>query len=126
MDELNFSLRNEIVSACRMVNERRDYTIGNSVIFEGNIFDSDATSVRRVTGAAILAGHALAAGEPFEIDWITKDNSVVKLSAADVVALGKAFADQETMLVMKANGLKERIRACTSIEEVWSIRWENA
>lgn len=110
--------------ACDFVNQNRDREIARGVLFDGNMYDSDATSVRRVTGAVILAGNALSAGSAFEIQWITKDNTIVKLDAPKILALGKAFSDQETTLVFKANSLKERIRQCTTIADVWRVQWE--
>ena len=121
---ISSTLETEIQFACQLINEVRDQKIAAGVLFDGNMYDSDATSVRRVTGAVILAGNALAAGSSFEIQWVTKDNSVVNLDAPKVLALGKALADQETTLVFKANSLKGRIRQCTTIPDVWRVQWE--
>lgn len=52
--------------------------------------DTSRDSIMRLNGAVAAAQIALAAGQPFSVDWTLADNSVVALDAPAMVALGLA------------------------------------
>lgn len=81
------------------------------------LWQRDRISLQRITGAATLAGFAVAAGaqpgdflwhggsEPF--GWIAADNEVVTMDAQTVFAFGQAAAAVETRLIFAARALRE-------------------
>lgn len=85
--------------------------------FGGNSFDRDAQSLQRITGAATLAGFAIAAGaqpgdlywhggtDPFS--WITATNTIVQMDAQTCFTFGQAAAAVETNLIFAARALKQ-------------------
>lgn len=98
------------------VNAERDRRLTACFAFQGEIFDRNAQSLARITGAATLAGFAVMAGAqagdllwhggatPFS--WITATNTVVQMDAQTAFAFGKAAAAVETRLIFKAYALK--------------------
>ena len=79
-------------------------------------FDSDEASIKRITGAATLAGFAIGAGAPegyrkwhggsTDFAWITQNNEVVPLDAHEMLSLGKMAANWESRHVFMAHYLK--------------------
>ena len=102
-----------------MVNHERDKRLRSGFPLEirGQIhsFDSDDASVKRITGAAALAGFAIAAGAtsgdytwagPGSFSWITQANEVIPVDAFEMMELGKAAAAWEQANVFAARDLK--------------------
>jgi len=98
------------------VNAERDRRLRAGFTFGGVRFDFDAVSQARVTGAATLAGFAVAAGAPAGnffwanpsqgFAWIAKDNSVVPMDAQTCFAFGQAAAAHESAHVFAAFAMK--------------------
>jgi hypothetical protein len=104
------------------INAARDAALDAGFVFDGNTYDSDAKSIQRITGAATLA----IIDNTFTTNWITKDNGVVSLSAAQLIALGQAAAAHEQRLIFKARQLKDQINAATTRAEVDEVSWDTA
>lgn len=98
------------------INAERDRRIAQSFVFNGVRFDLDPASKARVTGAATLAGFAMAAGAPAgwlhwhggpdPFVWIAADNSLVQMDAPICFAYGQAAALHESRHVFCAAALK--------------------
>lgn len=99
------------------VDAERDRRLAGTMTFMGVEYDVDQKSLARITGAATLAGFALAAGaqpgnflwhggsEAFT--WITADNTLVQLDAQMTLNLGKTAAANETLHIFAARALKD-------------------
>lgn len=99
------------------VNRERDRRLVLPFTFMGNSYDRTPQSLARITGAATLAGFAVAAGakpgnllwhggqSPFS--WITATNTVVEMDAPTAFAFGQAAAAVETRLIFAAFALKQ-------------------
>lgn len=99
------------------VNAERDRRIGAGFSFAGKHFAFDPDSKQRVTGAATLAGFALAQGAvagnllwhggetPFA--WIADDNTLVEMDAPTCFAFGQAAAAHETAHIFASRQLKD-------------------
>jgi hypothetical protein len=87
--------------------------------WDRSVFDSDALSQNRITGAVTLA--QLSPG--FTIDWTLKDNSVRTLNQADMIAVGVALGQHVQAQFTKAQGLRVQIEAATSWEQVAAVAW---
>lgn len=98
------------------VNAERNRRLRAPFTFAGHAFDRDPTSLQRITGAATLAGFAMAAGaqagnlfwhggeSPFA--WIAADNSIVTMDAPTCFAFGQEAAAVETRLIFAARAVK--------------------
>ena len=99
------------------VNAERDRRLAADFTFAGIQFQRDAVSVQRISGAATLAGFAIAAGaQPGDLRWhggdtdfawIASDNTLVPMDAQTAFAFGQTCANVETRLVFAAKALRE-------------------
>lgn len=100
-----------------MVNQERDRRIATRFVFNGKAFAFDPNSKQRVTGAATLAGFAIANGaQPGNADWqgngqpfvwIADDNSLVQMDAQTCFTFGQAAAAHESVHIFAARTLKD-------------------
>ncbi|MCS3467078.1 hypothetical protein M2401_000799 [Pseudomonas sp. JUb42] len=98
------------------VDTERDRRIDAGFTFKGKVIQSRASDRENVSGAAQLAFMAIVGGAqpedyrwsdpdaPFQ--WISADNSLLSLDAADTVAMGRAAAATKQSLIFKARDLK--------------------
>lgn len=86
---------------------RETHAAGGCVTPLGRVNTDDA-SVRKITGAVVMAMASLAGGDPFEpIAWTMFDNSIVTHDASAMIAMGVAvgrFVDacQQVSVVIRA------------------------
>jgi hypothetical protein len=98
------------------INAERDRRLSLTFAFDGNTFDCDEKSLARITGAATLAGFAVAAGAPVgfmtwhgganNFEWIAADNTLVPMDAQKCFAFGQAAANNQSLYVFAAKALK--------------------
>jgi hypothetical protein len=84
-----------------------------------NIFQCDEVSQRRIQGAVQLA--SLDAN--FTIDWTLANNTVITLSAQDVIDIGVTLAEHVNDCHLRSRILREDIEAATTEEELLAIVW---
>ena len=101
------------------IDRARDTALEDGFIFNGVRYDCDDLSVQRITGAAVLG----ILNPAFVTPWITFDNSVVTLTAADLAGLGAAAAVHVATQLFKARALKDEVLAATTVEQVSAINW---
>ena len=87
--------------------------------WDGSVFDSDAISQNRITGAVTLA--QLSPG--FTIDWTLADNTVRTLNQADMIATGVALGAHVQTQFAKAQGLRLQIDAASTPGQVAAVVW---
>ena len=92
--------------------------------WDGSVFDSDALSQNRITGAVLLAQIALGMGVPFTKDWILADNTVRTLDATEMLQVGLALGMHVAAQFSKGQELREQI-ALASVEQLQSIAWDS-
>jgi len=100
------------VKAARDVHEQAGCTTPSGQV------DTDADSQRKVGGAATMA---LALGASFTMDWRMKDNSIVRLDASGMIALGEAVAEHVAACQARKNALDAAIDAATTLDELAAI-----
>lgn len=95
-------------------------------VFEWNglVFDGNAISAQRIAGSVQMAMLAKANNEQFFIDWTLADNSVLTLSATQMIAVGQTLAQRVSACHAHARELRERIEAATTPEQVEAVVWE--
>lgn len=70
---------------------RRTQAETGGFTFGARRIDSDRDSVLRLTQAALVASQALAADQPFAVEWVCADDSVLPLDAAGMLAMQAAI-----------------------------------
>lgn len=98
------------------VNAERDRRLQADFEFHGKLYQRDTVSLQRITGAATLAGFAIAAGaQPGnlrwanpdqEFGWIASDNTITPMDAQTCFEFGQAAAAVETRLIFRAKELR--------------------
>lgn len=99
-----------------MVDAERDRRTSAGIEWNGARFQTRPQDRENIAGATILAIGALAAGaDPASLrwanaeqdfGWIAEDNTVVPLTAPDMIAFGKAVAAEKSRLIFVARGIK--------------------
>lgn len=99
------------------VNAERQRRLVADFTFRSKKFQRDERSLSRITGAATLAGFALAAGaQPGNLRWanperdfvwIASDNSLMPMDAETCFEFGQAAASVETTIIFTAKALRE-------------------
>jgi len=103
--------------SARHVNAERDRRLEMDFTFNGKKFQRDQKSLSRISGAASLAGFAIAQGaQPGDLRWhggeddfvwIASDNSLMPMDAQTVFAFGQVAANVETRIIFAAKQLRE-------------------
>lgn len=60
-------------------------------LFQDKRIDSDRDSILRITQAALLASQSIEAEQPFGVEWVCADDSVLELDAAGMLAMQQAL-----------------------------------
>lgn len=99
-----------------MVNAERDRRLQADFEFQGKLYQRDTVSLPRITGAATLAGFAIAAGKQAgdlrwanpdqDFGWIASDNTITPMDAQTCFEFGQAAAAVETRLIFRAKVLR--------------------
>jgi hypothetical protein len=85
----------------------------------GHMYDSDAVSQQRISGAVQLA----LMGSGFSIDWTTADNSVVTLDQVGMLSVGVALGAHVQTVFAKGQALRAAIESATTQAEVEAVTW---
>lgn len=101
------------------IDRARDTALEDGFVFDGVRYDCDDLSVQRITGAAVLG----ILNPAFVTPWITFDNTVVTLTAADLAGLGAAAAGHVATQLFKAREKKDEALAATTAEQIAAINW---
>lgn len=118
LDKLKLEKRAEI-------NAARDAAEQGGFFYMGKTFDSDVVSCIRIQGAAQSMQAAAMVEEVSTITWTCKDNSIIELTAQELLGLSVALAEWSNTCHQKATALKAQIEAATSKEELENITWND-
>ena len=97
----------------------RDAQEFGSFDWGGYTFQCDEVSQRRIQGAVQLASMSSA----FSIDWTLLDNSVITLTADQMIEVGQTLASHVNALHVKSRGLRIDIESATTEQEISAITW---
>ena len=103
------------------INAERDRREREGFPYLGKVLDSNPRSVQRITAAALAAQAALAAGQPFSLDWTCADNSTLTLDAAGMIGMPVALARHAAVLHDHARALKMTTEAAIDQVEMSAI-----
>lgn len=83
--------------------------------YMNSVLDSDNISVQRISIAVQAAQQAVAAGaKDFTLDWTMQDNSVIAMTAEQVIGMSAALAVYSNQLHEKARQIRETIEKIVS------------
>lgn len=105
------------------IKAERDRLEMAGVTYLGKVFDSDSLSVQRIGIAVQAAQAAKATGQPFTVDWTTTDNTVIPLTADEIIGLPLALAAFSNNLHIIAREFRDQIEEATTVDEVKAITW---
>lgn len=106
------SIEDVAASTWSAIKAARDFAEQSGCPYLGKTLDSDQLSVQRISIAVQATQGALAAGAAdFALDWTMQDNSVVKMTAAQVIGMSAALAAYSNRLHEKARALRETLDA---------------
>jgi hypothetical protein len=101
----------------------RDAARDAGFLFNGNLVQSDAVSRDNVSGAALAATIAKAAGIPYSVEWTMADNSVITFDADQVIAMFVAGAEFVKTIYARGVTLREQISTANTEERIQAIAW---
>lgn len=105
------------IKAAAKAEDQTDITIA------GNVLNADAASRALLFQKVQIAQMAVADGQPFAVDWMLADETVVTLNANQVKAVVRAINAREDAIRAHAHTLLAAIKAATTSAEVGSIVW---
>lgn len=105
---------------------QRDTLESSGFPYLSKVFDSDAKSIQRLSIAVQAATTAVSQGQSLSFNWTTADNSVLTMTAEELLGLPIALAGYANELHQKYRAIKEAIESCTSKEELEAIQWTNS
>lgn len=108
LDEIKQSMWIEIKQ------QRESAEIGG-FLFDGNLYDSDETSQRRILGA-----------DKFKVDqieWTLKNNQVVKLTFEQLTKLQAALVEHISLCHQRARVARQKIDESSTIEELNRVKF---
>lgn len=111
--------------AWERIKAARDAAEKAGFLHDGVRYDSDPISCQRIASAVVLAMLATQAGQPYQTNWTTFDNSVVSLDAAGMIGVGLACGQYISSVFETARTLREQIESATSADELDAIQWTN-
>lgn len=106
------------LSVIEQINAERNRREQTSFPYLGKQIDSDPVSVQRITVATNTAQMALAAGVPYEVQWVCADNSILTLDAMGVLGMMQALGSYGLSLHMYSRSLKAQVLASDAPESV--------
>lgn len=108
-------------SAWETVKGEREQRLLGTFTHAGSTYDIDPTNL---SGASIDAREALIADEAgWTQAWVLSDNTTVTLTAAEMIAVGRACKAAVSDLWATSQYLRGMIDAATTVEEVDAVVW---
>lgn len=100
------------------INEERDRRESTVFPYLGRLIDCDQRSVSRITIAVQAAQVAMAAGQPFALEWTCADNSSLPLDAVGILGMPVALAVHGNSLHQHARTLKAQADAALTLDDL--------
>lgn len=107
------------------IKAERDNREQSGVPYMGKVLDSDTLSVQRIAIAVQAAQAAIAAGQDFTLGWTCQDNTVLTMTAIEVIGIPVALAQYSNGLHETARTIRTAIDEASTVEGVEGIRWQD-
>lgn len=105
------------IKGCRDTAEFATFT------YSGMVFDCDLDAQRRLTAYISISKSAIAAGQPFAVEFILANNQVVTLTAQNFVGIELAKVQAVAAAFEHAAALRKQIEAATTAAELDALVW---
>lgn len=102
------------------IKAERTRQLGGTFSAEGRTFQIDQLNL---PGAALDALRAQLAGEPWSQVWVLADNTVATLTAAEMIAAGRAMRQAISDLWVMGEILRAQIQAAMDADALDAITW---
>lgn len=102
------------------IKAERERRLAGTFTHAGHTYDIDPVNL---SGASIDAREALIAGEPWSQLWVLADNTVATLTAAEMIAVGRACKAEVSNLWATSQYLRGLIEAATTSAAIEAITW---
>ena len=89
--------------------------------YGGNLFDSDAYSQSKISGAVQMASIAVQAGAPYSVEWTLADNTTVALDAQQMIGVGLALAAHINAVHVRSREIRAALVAATTPQEIEAV-----
>jgi len=119
LDEIKTLKKSEL----KVERDREDF---GGFEWNGHRFDSNQISQQRIGLAIQEAMFCMSTGLPFSKDWTLENNTVITLTANDMIAVGLAMGQNIRAAHEKYRLLKQQLAAANTIEEIELVNWGNA
>jgi hypothetical protein len=106
--------------AWNLVKSARDKATAKPFEVDGKFYDANKENV---LGTALMALMAKIAGEPFNAEWTTYDNSVVVLNADQMINVGKTLGERVDLIYKIGRDLREKITSAKTNQELSLLTW---
>lgn len=103
------------------VNAERDRREAGAFSYQGKQLDGDERSVKRILTSVQAAQLALAADQPFAVDWVCADNSILPLDAQGMIGMPAAMAAHGYALHQHGREIKAQIDAAGDLDALAEI-----
>ena len=107
----------------RQIKAAKEAEMSSPLTTPYGVFDCDAESEKRITGAIMLLQTLEGMGTPTTVDFVLADNSVVTLTTAQMVEVGLIMGARVQAAISKASNLRSAIEAAITVEEVEAVVW---
>lgn len=101
----------------------RNDAITGGFTYMAKPIDSDRDSVMAITGAAVAALAAKAAGLPYSVTWTCADDTTITLDADGVLGMSVTLAQFADAQHTKGRPLKNAINAANAAAAVNAVAW---
>lgn len=121
------SVEEIIDSTWNVIKSDRDAAERSGCPYMGSVLDSDQTSVQRISIAVQAAQGALAAGtKGFVLDWTMQDNTIIAMTAEQVIGMSAALAAYSNELHERARVLRDQIEQIAADYKAGTLPEEDA
>lgn len=103
------------------VKAKRDAVIDAGALTPSGRVQTDPISRQNITGAVVAAQLAVAAGQPFTVDWTMSDNSVATMDAPALFAMGMAVVVFVDAAHARARALRTAIEGAADLTALLQI-----
>lgn len=104
-----------------LIKAERDLRMAGTFEHNSHVYDVDPVNI---AGASVDAREAIIANETtWEQSWVLSNNTVITLTATEMIALGRAAKTHVSVLWGTSQYLRGLIEAATTVEDVEAITW---
>lgn len=115
-----FIAREKLVIKAK-INTERDRRESSTFPYKGKLLDANDKSVMRILASVQTAQACLAAGLPYQVDWVCADNKTITLDAQGMIDMPIAITKHGYELHKHSRVLKALAAEAITIQELESI-----